>query len=152
MMRSVSKGLAGLVVSIGLLASASAFALGLDPAFPEPALGSRKGQGGGRLEPRPVDHDRGSKSPSPAYLQALRDDGWDVMRFDRLSRGDTLTDSTRRLVDYTASLKKKRLQAGRARRTVVRRVSVADGGGCLAAGRCGGRDGTGRLRQLRRVL
>ena len=48
-----------------------------------------------------------SKSPTPAYLQALREDGWDVMRFDRLSRGDTLTDSTRRLVDYTASLKKK---------------------------------------------
>ena len=44
-----------------------------------------------------------SQSPTPAYLRALRDDGWDVMRFDRLSRGDTLTDSTRRLVEYAAS-------------------------------------------------
>src|SRR3954453_11432473 len=107
MMRSVSKGLAGLVVSIGLLASASALALGLDPAVPEPAVGPGKAQGGvGWSHGRSITTED-SKSPTPAYLQALREDGWDVMRFNRLSRGDTLTDSTRRLVDYTASLKKR---------------------------------------------
>ena len=106
-MRSVSKGLAGLVVSIGLLASASAFALGLDPAFPEPALGPGKAKGVVVWSHGRSITTEDSKSPTPAYLQALREDGWDVMRFNRLSRGDTLTDSTRRLVDYTASLKKR---------------------------------------------
>jgi dienelactone hydrolase len=107
MMRSVSKGLAGLVVSIGLLASASAFALGLDPAFPEPALGPGKAKGAVVWSHGRSITTEDSKSPTPAYLQALREDGWDVMRFNRLSRGDTLTDSTKRLVDYTASLKRK---------------------------------------------
>src|SRR4051794_6058593 len=107
MMRSVSKGLAGLVVSIGLLASASAFALGLDPAFPEPALGPGKAKGVVVWSHGRSITTEDSKSPSPVYLQALRDDGWDVMRFDRLSRGDTLNESTRRLVDHTAALKKK---------------------------------------------
>src|SRR3954464_6377861 len=107
MMRSVSKALAGLVVSIGLLASASAFALGLDPAFPEPALGSGKAKGAVVWSHGRSITIEDSKSPTPAYLQALREDGWDVMRFNRLSRGDTLTDSTRRLVDYAASLKKR---------------------------------------------
>ncbi len=107
MLRSVSKGLAGLVVSIGLLASASAFALGLDPAFPEPALGPGKAKGVVVWSHGRSITTEDSKSPTPAYLQALRDDGWDVLRFDRLSRGDTLTDSTKRLVEHTAALKKK---------------------------------------------
>ena len=107
MLRSVSKGLAGLVVSIGLLASASAFALGLDPAFPDPALGPGKAKGVVVWSHGRSITTEDSKSPTPAYLQALRDDGWDVLRFDRLSRGDTLTDSTKRLVEHTAALKKK---------------------------------------------
>lgn len=104
---SWSKALAGLVVSIGLLASASAFALGLDPAFPEQALGPKKAKGVVVWSHGRSVTTEDSQSPTPAYLQKLRDDGWDVMRFDRLSRGDTLTDSTRRLVDHTAALKKK---------------------------------------------
>lgn len=106
-MRSLSKGLAGLVVSIGLLASASAFAMGLDPALPEPALGPKKAKGVVVWSHGRSINSEDSKSPTPAYLEALREDGWDVLRFDRLSRGDTLNDSTRRLVDYTAALKKK---------------------------------------------
>jgi pimeloyl-ACP methyl ester carboxylesterase len=107
MMRSLSKGLAGLAVSIGLLASASAFALGLDPAFPDPALGPKKARGVVVWSHGRSITTEDSKSPTPVYLQALRDDGWDVLRFDRLSRGDTLNDSSRRLVEYTAALKKK---------------------------------------------
>jgi pimeloyl-ACP methyl ester carboxylesterase len=107
MLRSVSKGLASLVVSVGLLASASAFALGLDPAFPEPALGPGKAKGVVVWSHGRSITTEDSKSPTPAYLQALRDDGWDVLRFDRLSRGDTLTDSSKKLVEHTAALKKK---------------------------------------------
>ena len=107
MMRSLLKGLAGLAVIIGLLVSASAFALGLDPAFPEPALGPKKAKGAVVWSHGRSITTEDSKSPTPVYLQALRDDGWDVLRFDRLSRGDTLNDSSRRLVEYTAALKKK---------------------------------------------
>jgi pimeloyl-ACP methyl ester carboxylesterase len=107
MIRSVSKGLAGLVVSIGLLVSASAFALGLQPAYPESVLGPERAKGAVVWSHGRSITTEDSKSPTPAYLQALRDDGWDVLRFDRLSRGDTLTDSSRRLVEHTAALKRK---------------------------------------------
>jgi pimeloyl-ACP methyl ester carboxylesterase len=107
MMRTVSKGLAGLVVSIGLLASASAFAMGLDPAFPDPALGPKKAKGVVVWSHGRSITTEDSKSPTPIYLKTLREDGWDVLRFDRLSRGDTLSDSTRRLVEHTVALKKK---------------------------------------------
>src|SRR6476661_5665645 len=105
MRRMLPKGLAGLVLAVGLQATGPALALGLDPAFPEPALGP-----GGAKGVAVWSHGRSlnaedSQSPTPAYLHALRDAGWDVMRFDRLSRGDTLSDSTRRLVEYAGELK-----------------------------------------------
>jgi len=37
----------------------------------------------------------------------LRDNGWDVMRFNRASHGDTLTDSTKHLVEHVSELKRK---------------------------------------------
>src|SRR6202040_3561482 len=46
-------------------------------------------------------------SPTPSYLHALRNDGWDVMRFDRASQGDTLSASTEHLVSYVSELKHK---------------------------------------------
>src|SRR6476661_10797563 len=106
MRRMLPKGLAGLVLAVGLQATGPALALGLDPAFPEPALGP-----GGAKGVAVWSHGRSlnaedSQSPTPTYLRALRDNGWDVMRFDRLSRGDTLSDSTRRLVDYAGDLKR----------------------------------------------
>src|SRR5262249_43606842 len=45
------------------------------------------------------------ESPTPPYLRALRDSSWDVLRFNRLRDGDTLTASTRRLVDAVEQLK-----------------------------------------------
>jgi pimeloyl-ACP methyl ester carboxylesterase len=45
------------------------------------------------------------QSPTPPYLRVLRDSGWDVFRFDRPRDGDTLSRSTRRLVDIVARLK-----------------------------------------------
>jgi pimeloyl-ACP methyl ester carboxylesterase len=99
--------LVGLVLAAGLLASAPVLALGLDPAFPEPAIGPGHAKGvvvwshGRSIDAEDY------KSPTPAYLQVLRDDGWDVMRFDRLSRDDTLSDSTKHLVDDAGALKHK---------------------------------------------
>src|SRR5712691_3273996 len=105
MKRLLSSRLTGLVLAAGLFASAPAFALGLDPAFPDPALGPGKAKGVVVWSHGRSINTEDSQSPTPAYLHALRADGWEVMRFDRLSQGDTLSDSTRRLVDYAAQLK-----------------------------------------------
>jgi dienelactone hydrolase len=93
------------VVAVGVGASAPVFAMGLDPAFEGPAIGPAKAKGVIVWSHGRSINTEDSESPSPAYLTALRDDGWDAMRFDRLSQGDTLSDSTKRLVEYTAQLK-----------------------------------------------
>src|ERR1700693_839572 len=110
MKRNLPKWLARLVFAaalpaIGLLAAAPALALGLDPAFPEPALGPGQAKGVAVWSHGRSLNAEDSQSPTPAYLRALRDNGWDVMRFDRLSQGDTLSDSTRQLAEYAAELK-----------------------------------------------
>jgi pimeloyl-ACP methyl ester carboxylesterase len=107
MKRLIPKHLASLVLAISLLASASAWALGLDPAFPEPALGPNQTKGVVVWSHGRSINAEDSQSPTPSYLRALRDNGWDVLRFDRASRGDTLTDSTGHLVDHVSELKHK---------------------------------------------
>src|SRR5438445_11699776 len=106
MKRNWSTLLAGLALAAGLSTTSPALALGLDPAFPEPAIGPAKAKGVIVWSHGRSINTEDSESPSPAYLTALRDDGWDAMRFDRLSQGDTLSDSTKRLVEYTAQLKR----------------------------------------------
>jgi pimeloyl-ACP methyl ester carboxylesterase len=93
------------VLAVGLLAGTPALALGLDPAYPEPALGSGQAKGVAVWSHGRSLSAEDSQSPTPTYLRALRDNGWDVMRFDRLSHGDTLSDSTKRLVEYAGELK-----------------------------------------------
>ncbi|HEV2335617.1 MAG TPA: alpha/beta hydrolase [Stellaceae bacterium] len=107
MRQSLPKLLTGLVLTAALWASAPALALGLDPAFPEAAVGPAQAKGVVVWSHgRSIDAED-SQAPTPAYLQVLRANGWDVMRFDRLSHGDNLDDSTGRLVDYAAALKHK---------------------------------------------
>src|SRR5881394_4562906 len=101
MWQLVSRMLGSPFVAVGLGASAPVFAMGLDPAFDAPALGPAKAKGVIVWSHGRSINSEDSESPTPAYLTALREDGWDVMRFDRLSHGDTLSDSTKRLVDYT---------------------------------------------------
>lgn len=100
------KSLASLVLVIGLIAAVPALA-GLDPAFTEPAHGPTQAKGVVIWSHGRSINAEDSQSPTPTYLRALLDSGWDVMRFNRLSQGDTLSDSTRRLVDYAADLKHK---------------------------------------------
>jgi pimeloyl-ACP methyl ester carboxylesterase len=101
----LAKNLFGLAFAVGLLAAVPAFALGLDPAFSGPAFGPGKAKGVVIWSHGRSINAEDSQSPTPAYLSVLREDGWDVMRFDRLSRGDTLTESTKKLVEYSAKLK-----------------------------------------------
>jgi pimeloyl-ACP methyl ester carboxylesterase len=107
MKRLLCTALGGLVLAVGLLSSAPALALGLDPAFPGPALGPSQAKGVVVWSHGRSINGEDWKSPTPAYLRVLRDDGWEVMRFDRLSQGDTLGNSTDRLVDYAGTLKQK---------------------------------------------
>jgi pimeloyl-ACP methyl ester carboxylesterase len=107
MMRLLPKRLSGLCLAVSLLASAPAWALGLDPAYPEPALGPLHAKGVVVWSHGRSINAEDSQSPTPSYLRALRDNGWDVMRFDRASQGDTLSDSTGHLVDYVSGLKNK---------------------------------------------
>jgi dienelactone hydrolase len=83
-----------------------AWAIGFDPAFSEPAFGPEKAAGIAIWSHgRSLDAED-SQSPTPPYLTALHDSGWDVVRFDRLRDGDTLPDSTRTLVEHVGDLKK----------------------------------------------
>jgi pimeloyl-ACP methyl ester carboxylesterase len=105
MKRLLSTRLAGWVVA-GLLVSAPAFALGLDPAFSsEKSLGPAHAKGVVVWSHGRSINGEDYKSSTPSYLGALRDDGWDVMRFDRPADGDTLDDSSKRLAAYSAELK-----------------------------------------------
>jgi pimeloyl-ACP methyl ester carboxylesterase len=81
--------------------------MGLDPAFDQDMLGPERAMG-----VLVWSHGRSitaedSESATPPFLRILREGGWDILRFDRQRDGDTLTDSTRRLVDYAARLKHK---------------------------------------------
>src|SRR5712692_4832082 len=105
MIRPLPKSLAGLVLAVSLLASAPVWALGLDPAFSEPAIGPTQAKGVVVWSHGRSINAEDSQSPTPTYLHALGDNGWDVMRFDRLGQTDTLRDSTAQLVDYASELK-----------------------------------------------
>jgi len=98
--------LAALALGLMLAAVAPARAMGLDPAYPnETMLGPAKAKGVIIWSHGRSIATEDSKSPTPPYLETLRADGWDVMRFDRLRRADTLSSSTAGLVGYVAALK-----------------------------------------------
>lgn len=107
MRRLIFAGAWALAVVLTALASIPAMALGLDPAFRQSLLGPQKAMGvivwnhGRSIDTEDY------KSPTPPYLRVLRDSGWDVLRFDRLRDGDTLSRSSRRLVRLVAELKQR---------------------------------------------
>jgi len=107
MKRLIPGYIAGLVLAVSLLASAPALALGLNPAFPEPSIGPIQAKGVIVWSHGRSINAEDSQSPTPSYLRALRDNGWDALRFDRASRGDTLTESTAHLVEHVSELKHK---------------------------------------------
>ena len=86
----------GLVLCIMTLAGAPVGAAGLDPAFNQDAAGPDRAIGAVVWNHGRSINTEDSDSPTPPYLRVLRDAGWDVLRFNRLRDGDTLTASTRR--------------------------------------------------------
>jgi pimeloyl-ACP methyl ester carboxylesterase len=90
-----------------ILAGAPAGAAGLDPAFNQDPAGPDRAIGAVVWNHGRSINTEDSDSPTPPYLRALRDGGWDVLRFNRPRDGDTLTASTRRLVELVGQLKRK---------------------------------------------
>jgi pimeloyl-ACP methyl ester carboxylesterase len=97
----------GFLLGFAVLNSAPAGAAGLDPAYDQPLLGPEHAIGAVIWNHGRSINVEDSDSPTPPYLRALRDARWDVFRFDRLRDGDTLTASSRRLVELVAQLKHK---------------------------------------------
>lgn len=97
----------GLVLGFAVLNSAPAGAVGLDPAFDQALLGPDHAVGAVVWNHGRSVNTEDSESPTPPYLRALRDGGWDVLRFDRQREGDTLTASAHRLVELVTQLKHK---------------------------------------------
>jgi pimeloyl-ACP methyl ester carboxylesterase len=95
----------GFVLSFAVFTSAPADAIGLDPAFNQDLLGAERAMGAVVWNHGRSINDEDAESPTPPYLRVLRDSGWDVLRFDRLREGDTLSASTRRLVEQVERLR-----------------------------------------------
>jgi dienelactone hydrolase len=106
MSRRFLAGMSAFVLVIGVFGNTPVAGMGLDPAFKQDLLGPERAMGvlvwshGRSLT------DQDAESATPPFLRVLRDGGWDVLRFDRPREGDTLADSTRRLVDHVARLKR----------------------------------------------
>jgi hypothetical protein len=119
----------GLVLGFVVLTGAPAGAVGLDPAFNQTLVGPDHHATGTVV----WNHGRSintedSDSPTPPYLRVLRDAGWDVLRFNRPRDGDTLTASTRRLVELVGQLKRKGYRPHCARRPILWCVPRLDSG------------------------
>jgi len=97
----------GIVLGILAFASAPVEAAGLDPAFNQALIGPDQAMGAVVWNHGRSINTEDADSPTPPYHRVLRDAGWDVFRFNRLRDGDTLTASTRRLVDLVGQLKHK---------------------------------------------
>ena len=95
------------VLVIAILYNMPVAGRGLDPAFEQDLLGPERAMGVLVWSHGRSTTVEDSESATPPFLRVLRDNGWDVLRFDRPRDGDTLTDSTRRLVDHIARLKHK---------------------------------------------
>jgi pimeloyl-ACP methyl ester carboxylesterase len=99
-------GACALGLGLLTLASLPAAAIGLDPAFRQNLLGPGRAIGAVVWNHGRSLNAEDFKAPTPPYLRALRDGGWDVFRFDRSRDGDTLNASAARLDGIVADLKK----------------------------------------------
>jgi pimeloyl-ACP methyl ester carboxylesterase len=106
-MRQLWAAVWGFLLGFAILIHGPAEAAGLDPAFSQTPLGPERASGVVVWNHGRSINVEDSDSPTPPYLRVLRDAGWDVLRFNRPRDGDTLSASTRRLVDQVGQLKRK---------------------------------------------
>lgn len=107
-MRTLRNVILGLIALATLLPATAAAQILLKPAYGETSL-----HGAGRAVGAVVwSHGRSvesedSEAPTPLYMRALRDAGWDVYRLDRMRVSDMLPDSSRALAGYADQLKER---------------------------------------------
>ena len=115
MIRTLRGAVLGLVAVIGIAVGAgmtvahpAAAQIVLKSAYGEASLaGPAKARGAVVWSHgRSVDSED-SEAPTPLYMKALRDAGWDVYRLDRMRVSDTLPNSSRALASYSEALKAK---------------------------------------------
>lgn len=115
MIRTLRGAVFGLVTVIGIAVAAgltvahpAAAQIVLKSAYGEASLaGPAKARGAVVWSHgRSVDSED-SEAPTPLYMKALRDAGWDVYRLDRMRVSDTLPNSSRALASYSEALKAK---------------------------------------------
>ncbi|WP_247872105.1 alpha/beta hydrolase [Azospirillum sp. TSO35-2] len=96
-------GLAG-----GLAATPAAAQIILKPAYGEASLaGPAKARGAVVWSHGRSVESEDSEAPTPLYMKAMRDAGWDVYRLDRMRVSDTLPNSSRALAGYAEALRGK---------------------------------------------
>jgi pimeloyl-ACP methyl ester carboxylesterase len=107
MRQAILAGAWALALGLMTVLSSPANAVGLDPAFHRGLIGPQRAMGVVVWSHgRSIDSED-STSPTPPYLRILRDSGWDVLRFDRLRDGDTLSGSAHRLDGIVGELKRR---------------------------------------------
>lgn len=113
-MRTLRHAMFGLIAATGVMAGLTAAAtpaaaqIILKPAYGESSmLGAGKARGAVVWSHGRSVESEDSESPTPIYMKALRDAGWDVYRLDRMRVSDTLSNSARALAGYADSLKSK---------------------------------------------
>ncbi|PWC74889.1 alpha/beta hydrolase [Azospirillum sp. TSH64] len=115
MRRTIRGGVLALVATIGLavaggltVARPAMAQIVLKSAYGEASLaGPAKARGAVVWSHgRSVDSED-SEAPTPLFMKAMRDAGWDVYRLDRMRVSDTLPNSSRALAGYSEALKAK---------------------------------------------
>ncbi|WP_085556200.1 alpha/beta hydrolase [Azospirillum agricola] len=110
MMRTLRHAILGLIATVGLMGAAQPVSaqIVLKPAYGEASLlGAGKARGAVVWSHGRSVESEDSESPTPLYMKAFRDAGWDVYRLDRMRVSDTLSNSSRALAGYADGLKSK---------------------------------------------
>lgn len=98
--------LLGFALGLAVLINFPAAAFEVDPAFHQQLIGPKQAKGVVIWNHGRSITTEDSESPTPPYLRVMQDAGWDVLRMNRLRAEDSLTDSTRALVERVTQLRK----------------------------------------------
>lgn len=86
-------------------ACAASGKLWLAPAYPDRLVGPKKAKGAVVWSHGRSLNSEDSSAPTPGYIGILQDYGWDSFRFNRMSKFDSLHDSSEVLTDCVQDLK-----------------------------------------------
>ena len=97
--------LSAFVLGFSIFTEPAAHATGLEPAYNQELLGPQRAMGAVVWNHGRSVNSEDSEAPTPPYMAALKDRGWDTFRFNRMRVDDTLPHSAAALVDLARQLK-----------------------------------------------